>query len=121
MRGLYYTPISTHLKQSEIEYVVRDCGAKILLADERFAPVLEALPADLRARCATVFVGAGGLDDLISTFREAVALPVVPMGKDFFYLGHHRSAQGHQARARRTADDRRRQGGMECPVIRVWC
>ncbi|UPJ63794.1 acyl-CoA synthetase [Bradyrhizobium sp. 191] len=83
--GLYYTPISTHLKQSEIEYVVRDCGAKILLADERFAPVLEALPADLRARCATVFVGAGGLDDLISTFREAVALPVVPMGKDFFY------------------------------------
>ena len=83
--GLYYTPISTHLKQSEIDYVVRDCGAKILLADARFAALLEALPADLRACCVTVFVGAGGLDALIAKFPDSVALPDVPMGKDFFY------------------------------------
>jgi long-chain acyl-CoA synthetase len=83
--GLYYTPISTHLKQSEIDYVVRDCGAKILLADARFAALLEALPADLRACCVTVFVGAGGLDALIAKFPDSVALPDVPMGKNFFY------------------------------------
>jgi len=30
--GLYYTPISTHLKLGEIEYVLRDCGVGFLCA-----------------------------------------------------------------------------------------
>lgn len=28
--GLYYAPISLHLKQSELEYIVKDCDAKLL-------------------------------------------------------------------------------------------
>ena len=28
--GLYYAPISLHLKQNELEYIVKDCGAKLL-------------------------------------------------------------------------------------------
>src|SRR6476469_2067960 len=29
--GLYYTPISTRLKTSEIAYILADCGARVLI------------------------------------------------------------------------------------------
>src|SRR6201996_5891672 len=29
--GLYYTAISRYLKQDEIDYIVKDCGAKVLI------------------------------------------------------------------------------------------
>ncbi len=37
--GLVYTPISTHLTPNEIEYILRDCGAKALIASAVFAEV----------------------------------------------------------------------------------
>ena len=30
--GLYFTPISTHLTAPEVAYIVRDCGAQLLIA-----------------------------------------------------------------------------------------
>ena len=29
--GLYYTPLSTHLKADEIEYIAKDCGVEALI------------------------------------------------------------------------------------------
>jgi acyl-CoA synthetase (AMP-forming)/AMP-acid ligase II len=43
--GLYYTPVSTHLTADEIEYIVKDCGAKVFIASyalaEAAAPIAE--------------------------------------------------------------------------------
>src|SRR5262245_57982442 len=51
--GLYYTPISYRLTAPEVEYIVRDCGAKIFIASQATRAVASALaPAlqDLNAR-----------------------------------------------------------------------
>ncbi len=84
--GLYYTPISTHLKPGEIEYVLRDCGAKMLIADDRFSATVDKLPEGLRAKCRIVLAGGdAALDAMLADFPTYAALAGVPMGKDFFY------------------------------------
>lgn len=35
--GLYYTALNTHLLAHEIEYIARDCGAKIFITSPKFA------------------------------------------------------------------------------------
>ncbi|NKC10961.1 MAG: AMP-binding protein [Gammaproteobacteria bacterium] len=35
--GLYYTPVSTHLKAEEISYILNDCGAKVFVASAQYA------------------------------------------------------------------------------------
>ena len=37
--GLWVTPINWHLTEEEIQYVVADSGATILVCDDRFAPL----------------------------------------------------------------------------------
>lgn len=45
--GLYYTPISYYLQPEEIEYIIDNCGAKMLIVAEKFAdkvrPILSKL------------------------------------------------------------------------------
>ena len=38
-RGLYYTCISSRLTAGEVEYIVKDCGAKVLIASHGLAKV----------------------------------------------------------------------------------
>ncbi|HEY3683029.1 MAG TPA: acyl-CoA synthetase [Streptosporangiaceae bacterium] len=68
--GLYLTPINWHFTAPEIAYIVRDCEAKILFLDARFAAegvraADEAgLPADARISCGGAVPGFASLDDL---------------------------------------------------------
>ena len=51
--GLWYTPISYRLTAPEVEYIVRDCGAKVLIASDATRDVAVALAprlADLSGR-----------------------------------------------------------------------
>lgn len=48
--GLRYTPVNWHLTAHEVAYVIEDCGAKAVLADADYAPVM----SDVRARCPAV-------------------------------------------------------------------
>jgi acyl-coenzyme A synthetase/AMP-(fatty) acid ligase len=41
--GLYFTPVNWHLQEDEIQYIVENCDAKVLLAHERFARVAAAV------------------------------------------------------------------------------
>jgi len=41
--GLYYTAISTHLKQDEVGYIVQDCGAKVVITSPKCASQLKDL------------------------------------------------------------------------------
>jgi long-chain acyl-CoA synthetase len=46
--GLYYTCISSKLTASEVEYIVRDCGAKALFVSHGVGPVVDELPPLLK-------------------------------------------------------------------------
>ncbi|ACG79127.1 long-chain fatty-acid-CoA ligase [Phenylobacterium zucineum HLK1] len=46
--GLYYTCISSKLTAAEVEYIVGDCSAKVLIASPGVGPVVDELPAVLK-------------------------------------------------------------------------
>jgi long-chain acyl-CoA synthetase len=43
--GLYYTCISSKLSAGEIDYIMKDCGAKVLITSAGVGPVIDELPA----------------------------------------------------------------------------
>ncbi|MFO0687824.1 MAG: AMP-binding protein [Myxococcota bacterium] len=43
--GLWVTPINWHLAEEEIDYVVGDSGARVLVTDDRFAPLARRVAA----------------------------------------------------------------------------
>jgi long-chain acyl-CoA synthetase len=45
--GIYYTAVSTHLVIDEIEYILRDCGAKLVVTSRAQRAIMEALRARL--------------------------------------------------------------------------
>ncbi|MFV0282084.1 MAG: acyl-CoA synthetase [Rhodoblastus sp.] len=88
--GMYYTPISTHLKPDEAAYIVRDSGAKAFFVDARFAEVVRALKESDDSQC-QVFVLHGEIAECavysmeLARFNRYADLPERPIGKDFFY------------------------------------
>src|ERR1051325_11830819 len=44
--GLYYTAISRYLTQDEIGYIVRDCGAKVVITSPKCADAVKGLVSD---------------------------------------------------------------------------
>ena len=87
--GLYYTAISRYLTQDEIAYIVRDCGAKVVITSPKCAEQIKGL-----------VTGAPGeplffmLDEPLPGFRswdkEAAAQPATPIadqeaGYDMLY------------------------------------
>jgi acyl-CoA synthetase (AMP-forming)/AMP-acid ligase II len=69
--GMYVTPINTRLSADEVRYVVRDCGAGVLVASARMAEpcdaLLEGVPG-LRRRLVV-----GGAKPGYSDYEEALA------------------------------------------------
>ncbi|MGH6681033.1 MAG: AMP-binding protein, partial [Bradyrhizobium sp.] len=87
--GLYYTAISRYLTRDEIGYIVKDCGARVVITSPKCAEQVEGL-----------ITGAPGqpvlfmLDKPLAGFRswdaEAIAQPVTPIpdevaGYDMLY------------------------------------
>jgi long-chain acyl-CoA synthetase len=58
--GLYFVPVNWHLVGAEVAYILADCGAAALIADERFASVAVAA-ADEAAVPEGLRFGVGGL------------------------------------------------------------
>jgi long-chain acyl-CoA synthetase len=48
--GLYCTPINSHLTAAEVEYIVDDCEARLLVSSKRLAPVLAQMSPDATPR-----------------------------------------------------------------------
>ncbi|MBI5263457.1 MAG: acyl-CoA synthetase [Bradyrhizobium sp.] len=79
--GLYYTAISRYLKQDEIDYIVKDCGAKVVITSPKCAEQIEGL-----------IKGEAGeplfyiLDEPLPGFRswdkEASAQPTTPIADE---------------------------------------
>ncbi len=87
--GVYYTTISTRLMADEIAYIVRDCGARVLVVaaglDELVHQLRPLLPADLR--CFMVGPPAPGFESWESTVDAAEDSPIADpaQGQDMLY------------------------------------
>lgn len=88
--GVYFTPISTHLKPEEAAFIVRDSGAKAFFTSEKYAGVVDALSQSNAANC-SVFVVRGTIvgcldyDRELNKFERYLEIPEGAVGSDFFY------------------------------------
>lgn len=90
--GLYYVPISTHLKAAEVAYMLRDCGAAALfasgvtaaLATEAVSLLGPAAPPHRYLVHGTA-PGFASYSSALEDFPEVKSLPDRPMGREFMY------------------------------------
>jgi long-chain acyl-CoA synthetase len=87
--GLYFTPVSTHLKKAEIEYILNDCGAKGFVTSYAKRELVAELTGDIPNLRSRLMVG--GTIQGYESFEEKVAnYPVTPIpdeapGQDMLY------------------------------------
>ncbi len=87
--GLYFCCISNRLTASEVDYIVRDCGAKIFIAAAPLAAVAEATAALLPGDILRYAVG-GNIDGFKPYESDAAQCPVTRLadetpGQDLLY------------------------------------
>jgi fatty-acyl-CoA synthase/long-chain acyl-CoA synthetase len=79
--GLYYTAISRYLTGDEIAYIVKDCGAKVVITSPKCADAIKDLVSD--APGAPLFFM---IDEPLRGFRswdeEAIVQPVTPIADE---------------------------------------
>ena len=68
--GMRLTPVNWHLTADEIGYIIRDCEAKVVIADARVATVPEAIAA---CPGLTLKLSVGGDIGGFQPYREAIA------------------------------------------------
>src|SRR4051794_37615823 len=79
--GLHYTAISRYLTQDEIGYIVRDCGAKILITSPKCADAVKGLVSGAPG-APLFYMIAEPLPGSRSWAREAAAQPVTPIADE---------------------------------------
>src|ERR1700689_1448022 len=81
--GLYYTAISRYLTQDEIAYIVRDCGARVVITPPKCADQIKGLISDAPGADAPVFYM---LDEALPGFRswdaETATQPITPISDE---------------------------------------
>ncbi|CAN7781408.1 AMP-binding protein [Cupriavidus necator] len=86
--GLYYTPVSVHLNPAEVDYILRDCGARLLVATRK--------TVELAAACGNGWTGEKYLLDgeapgflcfakALADYDSGAPLPERLVGRDFLY------------------------------------
>jgi fatty-acyl-CoA synthase len=87
--GLYYTTISRYLTAGEIDYIVSDCGARVVITSQRCADVVAGLVRD--AADAPRFYLVDGARPGFASWPQAIAAqPATPVadevaGQDMLY------------------------------------
>jgi len=69
--GIYYTTISTHLTEQEIVYIVGDCNARLLVASEKYLPLLQEIAPRLESQCKVMLVGSA--QSAFASWSDAVS------------------------------------------------
>ncbi|MEO7518094.1 MAG: AMP-binding protein [Acidimicrobiales bacterium] len=87
--GLYYTAASTRLTPGELEFIVGDCGAKVLVMDHARRELAAALVGRLPGLVAAFMVG-GTIEGYASLEEALAAQPATPVadeaeGADMLY------------------------------------
>lgn len=81
--GVYYTTVSTHLTQSEIAYVCKDCAAKVLITTAKFTHVIPQ-GADLKVFLVGDAVGLPSWDSAVAQL-PSTPIPDEAQGLDMLY------------------------------------
>jgi len=89
LAGLYGAVLSTHLMPSEVAYIVRDCGARLVVASAKTLPLLEQVRRESPLPCWTVDEATPQTPSLHAAVR-ALDGPRVdfsdrPVGRDLLY------------------------------------
>jgi acyl-CoA synthetase (AMP-forming)/AMP-acid ligase II len=79
--GLYYTAISSYLKQDEIGYIVKDCGAKVVITSPKYAAQIQPLIQGASGEPVFYMVDAPQ-PGFRSWDQEAAAQPVTPIADE---------------------------------------
>lgn len=87
--GVYYTTISTQLTAGEVDYILRDCGARVLIISDRMGDLLAKLAPDLDPSC-KVFVVGEPVSGFSSWSQTSAGMPATPIddeaqGLDMLY------------------------------------
>jgi long-chain acyl-CoA synthetase len=80
MAGVWITPINWHLSQDEIEYVMRDSGARLLFAGDSYADMASEVTGEARV----IHAGAE-LDDLLAAASNEPMPETEPAGGNMIY------------------------------------
>ena len=83
LAGLWVTPINWHLAEEEIDYVVADSGARILVTDDHFAATARRVTS--KAGSASVLEVGDELDRLLEGVRPGPVDPSAPAGGNMIY------------------------------------
>ncbi|MGD9945062.1 MAG: AMP-binding protein, partial [Burkholderiaceae bacterium] len=91
--GLYFSPLSVHLQQREIAFMLRDCGARILIVSSATAELAQrALSGDWQGAvapavwCVDESADAPSLSEALrGRPADAARLPPRPVGRDLLY------------------------------------
>lgn len=89
--GLFYTPISTHFKPFEIEHVLKDCGARLLITSAAMAAIAKELADAVIVKDKYCFMldeaspGYQSFTAALDKFDPGASLPERPTGRDFLY------------------------------------
>ena len=87
--GLYFTPISSRLTSSEVEYIHKDCGAKLIISSSNLKQVANDLPELTKNTPHHLMVD--GAENGWDSFENAIEeMPTTPledeeMGQDMLY------------------------------------
>ncbi len=86
--GLYYTCISSKLTASEVEYIVKDCEAKVFITSASMGGIADEMPALIPGLKFYMCGGARGPYESFETARDA--MPTTPIadetaGSDMLY------------------------------------
>jgi long-chain acyl-CoA synthetase len=87
--GLYYTAISNKLTAPEVEYIVRDAGARVLFLSASQRPIASELATAL-GDAVVLFGVDGSIDGYRDYAAESLSFPALPVpdataGADFLY------------------------------------
>lgn len=89
--GLYYTPLSVHLRPQEVAYMMRDAEAKAIIVSPDLADLATALLQEGAAGDAARFAVGEGVEGYrsyeaaLSAFPAPTRLPERPVGREFLY------------------------------------
>ncbi|NML43333.1 AMP-binding protein [Ramlibacter sp. G-1-2-2] len=90
--GVYYVPVSTHLKPAEVAYLLRDSGASVLVTSDCLAEVAQGVLAlledgEVRHRYAMggELAGFARYEPAIAAASASADLPPRSQGREFMY------------------------------------
>ncbi|MBW1985389.1 MAG: AMP-binding protein, partial [Deltaproteobacteria bacterium] len=87
--GIIYTPVSTYLKESEVEYIVNNCEAKLFVSSMAKSDIARIL-IDKMSNVKTRLMVGGVIDGYISYEEKMNTFPTTPIademaGQDMLY------------------------------------